>query len=98
MDDDVSTLLEILVTYANKFNVPLVDRWFQPFLRFWIIVHVAHLYYVAYMFQPFLRFYDILRIRQPDVLSSRYGFQPFLRFYRPRLWFLWVFKLFFGFL
>ena len=32
------------------------------------------------------------------VFVARRGFQPFLRFWGSRIWFLWVFKFFFGFL
>ena len=48
-------------------------------------------------FQPFLRFWRFY-IHRFIIFMTSQEFQPFLRFWGSRIWFLWVFKFFFGFL
>ncbi len=48
-------------------------------------------------FQPFLRFWE-KPSREVDCVTALQPFQPFLRFWGLCVWFLWVFKFFFGFL
>ncbi len=69
---------------------------FQPFLRFNHSdepgVDVPDIFST---FQPFLRFNIAEALRRRDGVTL---FQPFLRFNGSCVWFLWVFKFFFGFL
>ncbi len=48
-------------------------------------------------FQPFLRFWLVIE-EMRNVMMFGCPFQPFLRFWGLCVWFLWVFKFFFGFL
>ena len=72
---------------------------FQPFLRFYEVYKKAReaLETLVCKFQPFLRFYPAAHVAAL-VQFQFLGFQPFLRFYCSCVWFLWVFKFFFGFL
>ena len=92
----VSTLLEILVWVEYPVGITFTLQ-FQPFLRFWRIIEDAKRQAEKIVFQPFLRFWTVSQaITYNEYIAP--PFQPFLRFWGSRVWFLWVFKFFFGFL
>ncbi len=76
----VSTLLEILDSPSGRWLREMLSLTFQPFLRFWAILHEYAMSLAPHaLFQPFLRFWPDKLYTEEEV--RKVLFQPFLRFW-----------------